>query len=75
MLLRFITWALVIYFLLRFISRFVLPVFKITRMTNDRLRDMQRQMEDMHNKVNNNTKQQQRPSVKEGDYVDFEEIK
>lgn len=73
MLLRFITWALVIYFLLRFISRFVLPVFKITKMTSDRLRDMQRQMEDMDKKVNNNSRQ--RPSVKEGDYVDYEEIK
>ncbi len=71
MLFRVITWLFVIGIIYRVLSRFVLPIFRITTATNDRLRQMQDQMRDMNHKVNENTA---KPQVKkEGDYIDYEE--
>jgi hypothetical protein len=73
MLFRILLWAFIIGMIFRFISRFVFPILNITRMTQDRLRQMQKQMEDMHH-------QQKAPSrpanqVEEGEYIEYEEVK
>jgi hypothetical protein len=69
MLFRILLWAFIIGMIFRFIGRFVFPILNITRMTQDRLR----QMEDMQH-------QQKAPSgtssqVEEGEYIEYEEVK
>ena len=72
MLFRIITWAIVIALLYRFVVRFLFPVVHITKATNDRLQQMQKKMEEMEQKNNSN---QSKPKTKEGDYIDYEEVK
>lgn len=55
------------------ISRYILPVFRITSVTNDRLRQMQEQMNAMNQKVDDNTRKKR--VKKDGDYIDYEEVK
>ncbi len=72
MIFRIILITIILTLIARFIFRFVLPVFQITRMTQDKLRQMQEEME-------RTQQQQSRPNsqsrVKEGDYIDYEEVK
>lgn len=67
---RIILLAVIIYFVVRFVNRFVMPILRITRMT-------QHQMNDMRQKMNNMEHQQQNRSSKrvEGDYIEYEEVK
>lgn len=73
MIFRIILITIILTLIARFIIRFVLPVFQITRMTQEKLRRMQEEME--------RTQQQQQAGqntnsrVKEGDYIDYEEVK
>jgi hypothetical protein len=71
MLFRIITWAIVIALLYRFVMRFIFPVIHITRTTSNRLRDMQQKMDEMQHKQNSSSQSQ----VKDGDYIDYEEVK
>ena len=71
---KIILWTLVFYVLFRFITRFVLPILKVTRMASSRMRDMQQQMEEMQQKANNPSPAPE-PKIKEGDYIEYEEIK
>jgi hypothetical protein len=50
----------------------VFPILKITRTAQDRLRQMQKQMEDMQQGQNQPV---QTNKVKEGDYIEYEEVK
>lgn len=76
MVLRILLWSFIIVMIFRFIARFVFPILNITRLTQDRLRQMQQQMEDMQQKQSNPpSAQQQTHKVKEGDYIDYEEVK
>ncbi|HRO44179.1 MAG TPA: hypothetical protein PL009_15200 [Flavipsychrobacter sp.] len=74
MLFRILLWAFILVMIFRFVVRFVFPILKISRVAQDKMRQMQQQMEDMQ-------RQQQAPSpkqtekVKEGDYIDYEEVK
>jgi predicted Holliday junction resolvase-like endonuclease len=73
---KFIIWVLVIFFVLRFVLRFVLPVFKITRMASDKMREMQQQMNNMQQQQEAGQQQASRRAVpKQGDYIDYEEVK
>jgi hypothetical protein len=58
----------------RFIVRFVFPILQITRTAQDRLRQMQKQMEEMQHK-NTPPSKPVNNSVKEGDYIEYEEVK
>lgn len=58
--------------ILRFITRFLFPVINVARATQERLRQMQQQMNDMQQEQQ---KQKTAPEVKEGDYIDYEEVK
>ena len=78
MLFRFITLIFVIGILFRLFSRYILPVFRITSVANDRIRQMQDQMKEMDRKANENQYENNNRSTrikKEGDYIDYEEIK
>jgi hypothetical protein len=61
--------------LFRFITRFVWPILKVTRMASNRMREMQQQMHEMEQKANAQHQPHTQSQVKEGDYIDYEEIK
>ncbi len=76
MILKFIIWSIVLTLILRFVMRVVLPIFTMTRMAQDKMAQMQKQMQDMYEQQN----RQQHPTPKaskqvDGDYIDYEEIK
>ena len=58
----------------RLLSRYIFPIFRFTTVANNKLRQMQDQMKEMDSKINNTTKQNKRVK-KEGDYIDYEEVK
>ncbi len=68
---KLIIEILLIGIVIRFIFRFLFPVIHITKVTSDRMRQMQKQMDEMQQKTNN----QQSHQVKDGDYIDYEEVK
>lgn len=73
MIFRIILISIILTLIGRFIFRFVLPVFQITSMTQDKLRKMQEEMERMQRQEQN--KQRPNNRVNEGDYIDYEEVK
>lgn len=77
MILRFIIWSIVLTVVLRFILRFVLPLVSITRMAQNRMQDMQKQMDEMNRRQNAAPQPQQVKSKKkpEEDYIEYEEVK
>ena len=71
---KFILIILALGILFRVVIRFILPVFRITSMASDQMRKMQEQMKEMDRKVNEQNNA--RPKVrKEGDYIDYEEVR
>ena len=56
------------------LNRYVFPLFRITASTNDHLRKMQDQLKEMDSKLNQQNKAA-RKAKKEGDYIDYEELK
>ena len=72
MLFRILLWSFILIMLFRFIVKFVLPILGIARTAKDRLNHMQKQMEDMQNAQNPPA---QKNKVKDGDYIEYEEIK
>ncbi len=72
MLLRILFWGFILFMVFRFIFRFVFPILQITKTARDRLQQMQKQMEEMQHKSN---PPQQKSTTKEGDYIDYEELK
>lgn len=75
--LRMIVYTLGFILLYRFIVNFLIPVFKVTKMTNDRLRKMQEQMNDMQQQQpgSYSIKNEGTSGSRKGDYIDYEEIK
>ncbi|MCB9047398.1 MAG: hypothetical protein H6550_14790 [Chitinophagales bacterium] len=58
---------------MRFVTRFVMPVFQVTRTVQSKMREMQEQMEKMQHQEEAKSHARQKPI--EGDYIDFEEVK
>lgn len=73
MLFRILLWAFILVMIFRFVARFVFPILNITRTVQNRLRDMQQKMEDLQSQQAKPQKQAQK--VKEGDYIEYEEVK
>jgi hypothetical protein len=73
-LLRAIFWTFVMVMAYRFVFRIVIPVFRVTRVASDRMRQMQQQMDEMQNRANARPDNKP-PQMKEGDYIDYEEVK
>ena len=73
--LKILLWAVLLIILFRFITRIVWPIFKVTRMASKRMREMQEQMQEMEQKANTSHQPGTTSQVKEGDYIDYEEIK
>jgi hypothetical protein len=73
MLIRIITWIFVIGIIYRLLSRYIIPIFRITTAHGDRIRQMHDQMNGMDR--NANTGASKKPVKKEGDYIDYEEVR
>ena len=73
----YLFWAIGLYILIRFVFNFVIPVFRATRQMKSQMRDFQNRMHNNqeHENGHADTRKQSKPSVKQGDYIDFEEIK
>ena len=73
----YLFWAIGLYILIRFVFNFVIPVFRATRQMKSQMKDFQNRMQNHQEQDYEHSKerQQSKPSVKQGDYIDFEEIK
>lgn len=73
---KYLFWAIALYLLVRFIVNFVIPVYRATRQMKSQVREFQEKMQGQEPVQENfGPKNQTKSSVKEGDYIDFEEIK
>ncbi|RYY21873.1 MAG: hypothetical protein EOO04_17260 [Chitinophagaceae bacterium] len=73
MVFKILVWSFVLVMIFRFVVRFVLPILRITRSAQDKIRQMQQQMNDMHSQTQ---KQPEKGSqLKDGDYIEYEEVK
>ena len=70
---RLILWGILLFFIIRFVMRFLYPLFQAGRMVQSKMRDMQQQMDKMQEQQNAPTNS--KPTVKEGEYIDYEEVK
>jgi hypothetical protein len=78
MLLRYLLYALLFYFVFRFIFRFVIPVTKAARTMKKKMDAFQAQMQEQQQQQAAPTGPQrakQPLTPKEGDYLEFEEVK
>lgn len=71
---KYLFLGLALYFLFRFIVRFVIPVARVTRMASSRMREMQDQMNQMQQQANN-PNPAPKPKPVDGEYIDYEEVK
>lgn len=67
-----LTWIILGAVLYRLLNRYILPVFRISATTNDRLKEMQKQMKEMNSKLDQQPIKRKR---KDGDYIDYEDLK
>lgn len=82
MYIRLLFWFIILYFLLRFIIRVLIPVVTATRNVRSKMNDINENMEGFnatHSSTANTNKQPSKnnadTSSAKGDYIDFEEIK
>ena len=74
---KYLFWALSLYVLFRFVFSFLIPVLRATRQMRGQMKDFQNKMHDQQQQTFHEPVNEKHPkaSVKEGDYIDFEEIK
>lgn len=72
MVFRVLTWIILGAVIYRLLNRYVLPIFHLSASANHRLKDMQRQMHELDKKMDKNNKNSRK---REGDFIDYEEIK
>jgi len=73
--LRLIIWTVIISVGLRIVFRFILPVLRITSATASQMRRMQEQMREAERSSNEPAPAPKRNTRKEGDYIEYEELK
>ncbi|MBX3256542.1 MAG: DUF4834 family protein [Chitinophagaceae bacterium] len=81
--LKFIFYILLGYVLYRFITGFVIPVFKAGKQIKKQFNQMQQHMHDQMQQQNTHTSNHSSPAnsqksaykADEGEYIDFEEVK
>ena len=81
--LRLIGQILLIYFLYKLIFDFIIPIYQTSKRVKSQLREMNARMQEQMNRDSYRDSQQQNTStkttnqepVKQGDYIDYEEIK
>lgn len=65
--------TIILFFVIRFVFKFIVPVLHITKVTSERMRQMQQQMEDMSRRADIQKSSTSRPNP--SDYIEFEEVK
>ena len=79
MLLRYLFYAILIYFAYRLIFYLIIPIYKTTRQVKKQFHDMHSSMQDNmgQQRANQNTSTSKPENKNEhaGDYIDFEEVK
>ena len=71
--LRTIFYFLALFFLVRFVLRFVLPLLRITGETSRRVRQMHQRMNDMEASRGEKATEHKKPNKDE--YIEYEEVK
>ena len=75
---KIILYGILLYLLYKFVFELVIPVGKATSQVKDKIREMQYQQQAQQQayqqQPQGNTTQKQ-TTAKEGDYIDFEEVK
>ncbi|MCD6010359.1 MAG: hypothetical protein K0Q79_221 [Flavipsychrobacter sp.] len=73
--LKILIWLIIIAILFRALVRFIFPIAHITSTTNDRLKKMQDQLNEMNRQAQKaQEKERKKPSKRQGDYIDYEEM-
>jgi membrane protein insertase Oxa1/YidC/SpoIIIJ len=76
MILRIILWTIVLTVVVRFIFNFLLPVIGITNAASQKMKEMQRQMDEMQRRQEQQKASTQKKAEQiDGDYIDYEEVK
>ena len=72
-----IVFALISYLVYLVLNRYILPIFRITTAATGNIRKMQEHMQAQMNEMERNMNQasQKKKVEKEGDYIDYEEIR
>ena len=73
--LRYIFLALTLYFLYRFVFHFLIPVLRVSNKMKQQVRDFQERMQEQQTNAYRQSDQESTSTKKEGDYIDFEEVK
>ena len=68
-----IVLGIVIFLIYRILNRYVLPIFRFTTAANDNMRRMKDQMKEMERNMSQPA--QKKTVEKEGDYIDYEEVR
>lgn len=74
---RILLFALLAYFLYKFVFGFLVPVIRVSSRMKRQVREFQRQANSQfeNSQKDNNSQKQTPQQEKAGDYIDFEEIK
>jgi hypothetical protein len=72
-LLRFITYIIVIMVVYRLLDKHLFSLFRPSRPQDDQMRAMQEQLKAMNEKLDKSNKKNK--NRKEGDFIDYEELK
>ena len=74
---RILLFALLAYFLYKFVFHFLVPVIRVSSRMKRQVREFQRQANSQfeNSQKDNISPKQTPPKEKAGDYIDFEEIK
>ena len=69
--------GLVVFLIYIIANRYILPIFRITTAAKSNIRKMQEQMQAQMNEMERNMNQpaQKKTTEKEGDYIDYEEVR
>jgi len=78
--LRYIFWFLTIYFLYRLVFNFIIPVWRVSRQMKGQVRDFQEKMNAQNQPASPTytsaaEEKSKQSTPKNGDYIDFEEVK
>lgn len=71
-LIRVIFELLVLYLVYKLIFDFIIPVYKTTKQVNQKMGEMQRNMNDLNKQANAAA---QKPATPKEDYIEYEEVK
>jgi hypothetical protein len=70
---------LFIYFLYRLVFDFIIPIYRSSKRVHEHMKEMQDRMQDQLRRQRQNenaaSAQTQKSKVKEGEYIDYEEVK